>query len=429
MVAYPPTMGQIAFADVVHQTIYFSEDKPADALILRLIDTAWFQRLRDIAQTGNGSLVYMFSEHSRFGHSLGVAYLANLLMDKLEVGNPREVRKYRVAVAAAALLHDIGHIAPGSHAAYRTWFPGQPDIHEDLSAKIILEDPQIIEILQSCDRSLPAQITQILEESDKVPPWCWEIISGSGWNVDRGNWCMVDSVMAGVSYGRYNISALMESIVIDSSNHLAIKENRLDAMMHFAIARHSMYRQVYHHRVLLASEMLNKAIVMRARDLGPKLGFADSHLQAVLAATSALELSLANIFAMRESWWRYHLTQWSQDSDPILRDLSSRLLNRNLFKTVRISQEDDLEEFISRASSAVVKAGFDPKYYLHHIVSADMHSGELQQPIMVLMDDGRKEPLQKSEPLWSALVSESKKSHRSWLTMPLEAKNILGRSR
>ena len=57
---------KIAFADVVKQTIYFDTEIPAENLIVQLIDTNWVQRLRDIAQTGNAALVYMFCEHSRF---------------------------------------------------------------------------------------------------------------------------------------------------------------------------------------------------------------------------------------------------------------------------------------------------------------------------------------------------------------------------
>ena len=218
-------------------------------------------------------------------------------------------------------------------------------------------------------------------------------------------------------------------MVIDPSGHLAVKENRLDAMMHFAIARHSMYRQVYQHRVLLASETLNKAIAQRARELGPALNFADPHMKLVLSAKTSLDLPLTTIFALRESWWKYHLFQWSQDQDPILSDLCDRLLSRRLLKTVRVRSEDDREKLLLEAEDAVRKAKFDPRFYLHEITSSDMHAGELQQPMMVQMDNGRLEPLQKSEPLWNAMVTESKKLDRSWLVMPEEAKKQLGRER
>ena len=80
-------------------------------------------RKRGISQTGNTKLVYMFAEHSRFGHCLGVAYLATLLMKHLRTMSPSQVAPYQNAVAAAALLHDVGHVAPGAHLAERIWAP------------------------------------------------------------------------------------------------------------------------------------------------------------------------------------------------------------------------------------------------------------------------------------------------------------------
>ena len=416
----------VAFADVVHQTIYFSRQNPAEAIVLDLVDTAWFQRLRDIAQTGNTNLVYMFSEHSRFGHCLGVAYLATYLMNRLAAFAPEQVEKYRVAISVAALLHDVGHLAPGSHTAYKTWYPGKRDCHEDISVKIIREDPEIQEILNKHDNQLAETVCSILEESSSVPAWTWEVISGGGWNVDRGNWCIVDSVMAGVSYGRYNIPALIESMVITEDGHVALRENRLDAMVHFAIARHSMYRQVYHHRVLLASETLNMAIVKRARDLGADLQCSDPYLREILDSDTALDLSMKTIFAIRESWWRYHVFQWSQDKDPVLRDLAGRLLKRRLLKTVRVPKGANFDEWLSRAKEATQNAGFDPQYYLHTVGTEDVHAGDAKSPMQVLLDDGRRESLAKVEPLWDHLTKEAGQTDRKWLVIPSEAKALLG---
>lgn len=419
-------MSVVAFADVVHQTIYFDRKIPSEAIVLDLVDTKWFQRLRDIAQTGNTNLVYMFSEHSRFGHSLGVAHLACHLMNHLAHKSPEQVEPYRVAISAAALLHDIGHIAPGSHTAYKTWYPDSVDCHEDVSIRIIKEDPEIQGVLAKYGPGVSDLVCKILAEANDIPSWTWEIISGGGWNVDRGNWCIVDSVMAGVSYGRYNIPALIESMVITADGHLALQENRLDAMVHFAIARHSMYRQVYHHRVLLASETLNKAIVERARHLGAELGFSDKFSREVLASKSAINLSLDTIFNMREAWWRYHVMMWLQEKDEIIKDLCSRLINRNLLKTVRLNSQMDIGELKKRAEEAVRKSGFDPKYYLHEVTTADVHAGDLKSSMKVLLDNGKLEPLGKCEPLWDYITRESGQSGRAWLVMPAQAKELLG---
>ncbi|MCO6431852.1 MAG: HD domain-containing protein [Deltaproteobacteria bacterium] len=419
----------ITFADVVHQAISFSPASKEDALLLDLIDDRWVQRLRDISQTANTRLVYMFSEHSRFGHSLGVAFLANMVMHKLAESYPDEIEPYRQGVSAAALLHDIGHLAPGSHTAYKTWFPNQEDKHESVACRIIKESKSLQGIFARYSDNLPDLVCRIILEDSKLPPWTWEIISGGGWNVDRGNWCMVDSILAGVSYGKYNIPALIESIVITGDKHLALKENRLDAMMHFAVSRHAMYRQIYQHRVLLAADCLNKAVVMRARDLGSKLEFADEYMRKALDAQSPADLNLETVYSMRESWWRYHLMRWCDSNDRILADLAERLFNRRLFKTIRVRETDNEKNLLEQVCCAAITSGYDPRYYVHRISTHDMHAGDDRQSMLVLMDDGRIKNLSDAEPLFSSMVRESKGATKSWIALPADVKLQIGRTR
>ena len=420
------TRDSSSFADIAHQALSFSPAVPSQDIVLKLISTRWVQRLRDVSQTANTRLVYMFSEHSRFGHSLGVAYLAETLMNHLALDHGAEVAKYRSAIAAAALLHDIGHMAPGSHTAYKAWFPGQEDKHEEFSATIIRKDPEIQKILGA---ELSASTISILNKESNVPPWTWEMISGGGWNVDRGNWCIVDSIMAGVQYGKYNIPALTDSIVITSDGHLALKENRLDAMMHFAVSRHAMYRQIYQHRVILAADMLNKAIVQRARDLQIKGVFADPQMEHALSAKSPQALTIEDVFQMREPWWRYHLLRWSSSPDNVLADLADRLLHRRLLKTIRVENGEEFAELRSRAEEAVRKAGFDPRYYLHEISTLDTQAGDLEQSMGVMLDNGKTKALSDADPLFNTLLRETKQSQKRWLALPAEAKAALGRAR
>jgi HD superfamily phosphohydrolase len=419
----------ITFADVTETSVSFQTGIPAHSIALKLIDTKWFQRLRDISQTANTRLVYMFSEHSRFGHSIGVCNLANLLMEKLSKRYAKEIEPFAIAVSAAALLHDIGHLAPGSHTAFKTWFPDLEDSHESIATRIIAEDNEIASICNSFGTDTLTTIQKILQESDDLPPWIWEIISGGGWNVDRGNWCLVDSILAGVSYGRYNVSALTESMVISDDKHLAFEENRLDAMMHFALSRHAMYRQIYQHRVLLAADTINLALAKRARELKNELPFADQCMQEVLAARTPEELSLTTIFSMRESWWRYHLSHWQYAKDPVLADLASRLLNRKLFKTIRVHETDTGQALTKLAEETARNLGFDPAYYVHHINTSNINLSDYKQSMLVIMEDGRKRHLADAEPLFGAMAKETGSQRKSWLVIPSEVKEKMGRDR
>ncbi len=442
----------VSFADVAHQMLLFERSEPDASLVLSLIDTAWVQRLRDVRQTGNTHLVYMFAEHSRFGHSLGVAYLAIELMKTLAKSSPELVLPYREAVAAAALLHDIGHTAPGSHLAERIWTPTTGS-HEERSVRALTEDPEIRHILDGRNTRLAESISKILVEDDDVPAWTKSIISGGGWNADRGNWAIVDSAMCSVTYGRYNVRALIDAFRLTSEGELVLQENRLDALTHFFVARDSMYRQVYQHRVLQAADALTENLIVRLQDvLDESLGateadiaaieralkaqniFADHTMTAALSARrSSQDLNLPTVFQMTESWWSYHRNQWCESKDKILSDLARRLRDRKLLKTIRL--EGDAEggpstrtELVNEANQVAEKLGFDPRYYVAIVEQTDMHRGRAEEAPLVLLDSGRVVAVTDVEPMIAKLLERPPEA-RVWLAVPKEVKAQLGRHR
>src|SRR5436190_469693 len=111
-------MSERIYRDPVHNIIPLRDDDAAGQLMIRLIDTAEFQRLRRIKQLGLGLYTYQGAEHSRFTHSLGAAHLMTRILDRLS--DTYEIDpEDRIAARAAALLHDVGH-APFSHAMEKT---------------------------------------------------------------------------------------------------------------------------------------------------------------------------------------------------------------------------------------------------------------------------------------------------------------------
>lgn len=86
-----------------------------------LLDTPLMQRMRQIHQLGSAFFVYPSAIHDRFSHSLGVAFLAESLVNSLQnkirykiislSPEDREVitLKDTYTIKLAGLLHDIGH--------------------------------------------------------------------------------------------------------------------------------------------------------------------------------------------------------------------------------------------------------------------------------------------------------------------------------
>lgn len=101
------------FKDPIYGYIDIDEE-----IILNIVDTAGFQRLRNIIQTSYSPL-YSSAVHNRFVHSLGVYHLGCIVSENiarhkdefLEIG---DVERYLKIFELACLLHDLGH-APFSH--------------------------------------------------------------------------------------------------------------------------------------------------------------------------------------------------------------------------------------------------------------------------------------------------------------------------
>lgn len=418
----------VSFADVAHGSIIFDRREAVDSLILELIDTPWVQRLRSISQTGNTKLVYMGSEHSRFAHSLGVAFLATSLMKQLSNFEPGQVKEFGEAVGAAALLHDLGHVAPGSHLAEKVWGQGKKGSHEIVTARVIREDQLINSILTSRSKNLPEKVVKILDGSAEMPPWTYATIAGGGWNVDRGNWTILDSAMCAVSYGRYNIQALIDAFRLTSDGRLVLAENRVDALTHFFLARDSMYWQVYQHRTTQVVDQLTLRVITRLRELLTPDSesspiYCDETMRVAIGGDLySPDVPLQTIFKMTESWFRYHIEQWCYSEDSILADLSQRLRDRRLLKTVRLPNDEALAtQMTDLAINTATTLGFDPKYYVTVIGETDGHRGHDDETLAVITESGEVVPAEQVEPLIATLPRIPRTSRR-WLVVPREVK-------
>jgi HD superfamily phosphohydrolase len=129
---------------------------------------------------------------------------------------------------------------------------------------------------------------------------------------------------------------------------------------------------------------------------------------------------------MTEPWWGYHLEEWCESPDKILKSLARSLRDRNLFKTVRIEETDG--ELESQARAIAAELGFDERYHVIKTSFADTHRSKSEELMQVELDNGKLVPISEVEPLIGELVARSSK-RRVWLAMPKEVKDRLGRVR
>src|SRR5256885_1078278 len=176
--------------DPVHDVIAFQMERPADALLFRLVNSQEVQRLRRIRQLGMASLAYLGADHSRYSHSLGVMQTARLMLEQLRQSCAISEEE-ETACLAASLLHDLGH-GPFSHVFERVG--GMP--HEKITRRIV-NDPasEVHQTLAKHDPMLPTRVCELLEGKSARQMFC-DILS-SQLDADRLDYLLRDNLMAG----------------------------------------------------------------------------------------------------------------------------------------------------------------------------------------------------------------------------------------
>jgi hypothetical protein len=366
------------YRDPVHGSVAF--DLHTDRAIIELIDSLEFQRLRRIRQLGAAALVFPGAEHSRFTHSLGVAFLTRRLFDHLmrQELYPPAATPLRPAVLAGALLHDIGH-GPYSHLFERVF--GK---HHEAWGSDMLNDPgtDVHRILQK--HGLLDGVRDLYAKNLQ-PPFTFELIS-SQLDADRLDYLLRDSFMTGATYGRYDLDWLIEVIELaaippDNTIKLAVGYPKgWHVAEQFVIGRHLMYQQVYFHRTIRAAEHLVKAVFERLKDLsgeGSFPAFLPSPFKSLLRQ-SIDAVDVSTYLKLDDNVTNACIASWQDERDPILSDLCSRVVNRRLFKSIELDSARVVEDSSYGSALAAIHEecrknfGLDPRYYLASDAAEDM---------------------------------------------------------
>ncbi|MBV9217344.1 MAG: HD domain-containing protein [Acidobacteria bacterium] len=360
-------MAERIYRDSVHNIIRVNMDTPEGRLIVSLIDTPEFQRLRRIRQLGLAYFAYQSAEHSRFTHSLGAFHLASRMIAKLRL--TYEISEEdQTAIRVAALLHDIGH-GPFSHVVESIL----GFHHEQFTIDAVLSrDTSVGALLHDQWPGLAERVASVIR-GDFTPVALSQLVS-SQLDVDRMDYLLRDSLMTGAKYGVYDLEWIIKSIEIDEGHdHLYISTPGIYAVEDYLQARYYMYRQVYFHRTLRSAEAVLRLLFERALALhrsGSASWSADDTPMAKVLAGQRLELK--DHMALDDTDVMFSIKQWRRSDDQILSDLSRRFLDRQLFKAFDLDMpEDERPEFVSAAREVVARAGYDPEYYVYEDAAGD----------------------------------------------------------
>ncbi|XP_040588646.1 deoxynucleoside triphosphate triphosphohydrolase SAMHD1 isoform X2 [Mesocricetus auratus] len=267
------------FNDPIHGHIEFHP------LLIRIIDTPQFQRLRYIKQLGSGYYVFPGASHNRFEHSLGVGYLAGYLVRALAEKQPELQISERdmLCVQIAGLCHDLGH-GPFSHMFDGRFIPracpGNRWKHEQGSVKMFehLVDSNNLEPIMKNYGLNPKEDIEFIKEQIMGPletpvkdcswpykgrpaekSFLYEIVANKRNGIDVDKWdyfardCHHLGIQNNFDYKRF-VKFVRICDVEDTTNgykmkHICTREKEVGNLYDMFHTRNCLHRRAYQHKI------------------------------------------------------------------------------------------------------------------------------------------------------------------------------------
>ncbi|WP_317851597.1 HD domain-containing protein [Ligilactobacillus salivarius] len=342
--------------DPIHNYIYIQHQ-----VILDLINTREFQRLRRIRQLGVANYVFHGAEHSRFTHSVGVYEITRKICDLFQRNYPSKEKgdglwndDERLVALCAALLHDVGHGAY-SHTFEHIFHTN----HEKMTTEIITSShSEVNAVLRKVAPDFPEKVASVIEKSYPNPQVVQMISSQI--DADRMDYLLRDSYFTGTNYGTFDLTRILR-VMKPYPDGISFDMSGMHAVEDYIVSRFQMYQQVYFHPVSRSIEVILSHLLKRAKYLY-KNGKTNC-----LGPTNLLfpffedNFNLSDYLKLDDGVLNSYFSLWQDSDDKILSDLADRFLNRKPFKSVRVSE--DTRYLLPTLRKLVADAGFDSEYY------------------------------------------------------------------
>ncbi len=344
------------FHDPIHKEIVFDSGKPEELMIMELIDTIAFQRLRRIKQLGAASLVFHGAESSRFTHSIGVFCIARKIYQRLiEIKSSFYENKF--VLYGAALLHDLGH-GPLSHTSEVIFDHN----HEKWSQNLVKNYSPINSILKKYDNELPKQICELFESKQLFSNPLKTLIS-SEIDCDRLDYLLRDSYNTGTKYGLVDLERIISGLTFSPDGNIAIKPKGIIAIEHFLVLRNLMYRTIYNHRINEISTWILEKIIFTIKDNFEKKIWIDNSLHKWIFSSQNLEFD--DFIKNDDITFYYHLIKWKDESFEPLSKLCKMFIDRDLLRASDISflNKVDRLNILAYAKKLCEKNNYDSEIF------------------------------------------------------------------
>ena len=345
------------FRDPIHGQIIVDNQ-----IIMDLINTPEFQRLRRIKQLGTSSFTFHGAEHSRFGHCLGVYEITRQMCNYFQRNYPSQHPgdglwddHERPVALCAALLHDLGH-GPYSHTFEHIFHTN----HERITRQLITDSStNINKILQRVAPDFPHQVASVIDHTYENPQVVQMISSQV--DADRMDYLQRDAYYTGTNYGKFDLDRVLH-VMRPVKRGIAFEISGMHAVEDYIISRLQMYLQVYFHPVSRSMEVILDHLLMRAKYIYQHPNdFEPDFTPHMLMPFFNGKFNLDDYLALDDGVLTTYFIHWTHSRDDILSDLASRFLNRRPFKSVIYDQ--NTQKLLPTLRKLIQTAGFNSQYY------------------------------------------------------------------
>lgn len=258
-----------------------------------LIELPIFKRMQSLKQLSLTNWVFPGAEHTRYMHSLGVMYIADLMASNLKDENYQPVFTdgQRQILRLAGLLHDIGHY-PLSHVTEYVYLHNlfrsddklsdhnsrikkeidalneeisgsvdymksrysKPMHHETIGTKVIDSDPDIKAIIEKyCPFIDLHDIEDIIVGCVDRNPSISAMVQliHSELDADGIDYVMRDATFSGTSYGGFELGLLLRNLAVKKYSDVdivGIRPKGISVVDQYLISKYFSYTQVIFNR-------------------------------------------------------------------------------------------------------------------------------------------------------------------------------------
>ena len=277
-----------------------------NALIAGVVDTAVFQRLRDVVQTSYTPL-YSSAVHTRFAHSLGVYYLGRMASGaflksfrEISAEENFDIKELLRVFMLACLLHDVGH-APFSHTGEKFYLGSEAhkEFHQlivDLVNDPVLEKEIVNESYKAAPHELMSVIVSLREFGDLIGEdhksffarcvlgykYTMGVDNGKGYqncliellnskiiDVDKLDYLIRDSYMTGYDTVKIDYVRLLNNICIHGEGEtcrICYRKAALSVIENVVYAHDSERKWIQKHPVVLYEAYIVENMIRKVMD-------------------------------------------------------------------------------------------------------------------------------------------------------------------